>query len=90
MRTSIDGSIEIEVPAATVYEFWTRMEEFPRFIDAIESVRKIDERRSVWRVNLGFRRHGGDHGDHPGQAARLALVRRRAQRGDGQLPSDFR
>jgi uncharacterized membrane protein len=55
MGTSIDGSIEIEVPAATVYEFWTRMEEFPRFIDAIESVRKIDERRSVWRANLGFR-----------------------------------
>ncbi len=55
MRTSIDGSIEIDAPAATAYEFWTRMEEFPRFIEAIESVRRIDERRSVWRVNLGFR-----------------------------------
>ena len=55
MRTSIDGSIEIDVPAATVYEFWTRMEEFPRFISAVESVKRIDERRSIWRVNLGFR-----------------------------------
>jgi uncharacterized membrane protein len=56
MRTSIDGSIEIDVSAATAYEYWTRMEEFPRFIEAIESVRRLDERRSVWRVNFGFRR----------------------------------
>ena len=55
MRSSIDGSIEIDVPAATVYEYWGQMEQFPRFIDAVESVRRIDERRSVWRVNFGFR-----------------------------------
>jgi len=56
MRTSIDGSIEIDVSGATAYEYWTRVEEFPRFIEAIESVRRIDELRSVWRVNFGFRR----------------------------------
>ncbi len=55
MRTSIDGSIEIDVSAATAYEYWTRMEEFPRFIEAVESVRRIDEKQSVWRVNFGFR-----------------------------------
>ena len=55
MRTSIDGSIEIDVPAATAYEFWTRIENFPRFIDPIESVERIDEIRSRWRVNFGFR-----------------------------------
>jgi uncharacterized membrane protein len=55
MRTSIDGSIEIDVPAATAYEFWTRIEEFPRFIDPVESVERIDELRSRWRVNFGFR-----------------------------------
>lgn len=56
MRTSIDGSVEIEVPAPTVYEFWTRIEHFPRFIGALESVERIDEDRSRWRANLGFRR----------------------------------
>lgn len=56
MRTSIDGSIEIDVPARTAYEFWTRVEEFPRFVEAIESVQRIDELRSRWRVNFGFRR----------------------------------
>jgi uncharacterized membrane protein len=56
MGTSIDGSIEIDVSAAATYKYWTRMEDFPRFIDAIESVERIDERRSVWRVNFGFRK----------------------------------
>jgi uncharacterized membrane protein len=56
MRTSIDGSIEIDVPAATAYEFWTRIEEFPRFIDPVESVERIDELRSRWRTRSGWRR----------------------------------
>jgi len=56
MRTSIDGSVEIDVPAATAYTFWTRIEDFPRFIDPVESVDRIDEKRSCWRVNFGFRK----------------------------------
>lgn len=56
MRTSIDGSIEIDAPAATAYAFWTRIEDFPRFIDPIESVERLDEQRSCWRVNFGFRK----------------------------------
>ena len=56
MRTSIDGSIEIDTPASVAYEQWTRIEEFPRFVGAIESVRRIDEKRSRWRVNFGFRK----------------------------------
>ena len=56
MRTCLDGSIEIEAPASEAYEHWTRIENFPRFIDAVESVQRIDEKRSLWRVNLGFRR----------------------------------
>ena len=47
MRTSIDGSIEIDVPASTAYEFWTRIEQFPRFIDPVESVERIDEEKAI-------------------------------------------
>ena len=56
MRTSIDGSIEIEAPASETYDTWTRIEDFPRFIDPVESVERIDEYTSCWRVNFGFRR----------------------------------
>lgn len=56
MQTCTDGSIEIEASASDAYEYWTRIENFPRFIDAVESVQRIDEKRSRWRVNFGFRR----------------------------------
>ncbi|MGH0034154.1 MAG: SRPBCC family protein [Myxococcota bacterium] len=56
MRTSIDGSIEIDVPATTAYAFWTRIEDFPRFIEPVETVDRIDEKRSCWKVNFGFRK----------------------------------
>lgn len=56
MRTSIDGSIEIDVSAATAYYHWAHIEEFSHYIDVIDSVQRIDDRRSRWRVNLGFRR----------------------------------
>jgi uncharacterized membrane protein len=56
MRTSIDGSIEIDVPASEAYAAWTRIEEFPHFIDSIESVERIDEKRSCWRANFGLRK----------------------------------
>jgi len=56
MRTCIDGSIEIDVPASEAYARWMRMEDFPRFIDPVEAVERIDEKRSRWRVNFGFRR----------------------------------
>ena len=56
MSTSIDGSIEIDVPASTAYDFWTRVEYFPRFIEAVERVERIDELRTRWLVNFGFRK----------------------------------
>jgi uncharacterized membrane protein len=56
MKTSIDGSVEIDVPAPIAYEFWTHIERFPHFVGAIESVKRMDEDRSRWRANLGFRR----------------------------------
>jgi uncharacterized membrane protein len=55
MRTSLDASIEIGVPASAAYEFWTSIEDFPRFLGAVESVERIDAQRSRWRVSFGLR-----------------------------------
>ena len=32
---------------------WTQFEEFPRFMDGVESVRQLDDKRLHWRVNIG-------------------------------------
>ena len=91
METWIDDSIQIEATAAEVYAHWTRFEQFPRFITVVESVERIDEKRSRWRVNFGFRSRppGVDRGDHrgdPGSPSGLAHAGRLGERGEGELP----
>jgi uncharacterized membrane protein len=49
----IEQSIDVEVPARVAYNQWTQFEEFPRFMEGVESVRQIDDRRLHWRANVG-------------------------------------
>ena len=35
---SVTESITVDCPISTVYNQWTQFEEFPRFIEAVESV----------------------------------------------------
>ena len=39
----IEKSIEVNVPVTTAYNQWTQFEEFPRFMEAIESVAQLDD-----------------------------------------------
>jgi uncharacterized membrane protein len=41
-------SITVQRPVEEVYEFWHNFENLPRFMRHLESVRKIDDRRSHW------------------------------------------
>jgi uncharacterized membrane protein len=46
----IERSIDVEVPVRTAYNQWTQFEEFPRFMEAVEDVRQMDDTRLRWRV----------------------------------------
>jgi uncharacterized membrane protein len=50
---AIEQSIVVEVPVQMAYNQWTQFEDFPRFMDGVESVRQIDDKRLHWRVNIG-------------------------------------
>ena len=50
---SIEQSIVVNVPVRTAYNQWTQFEEFARFMEGVESVRQLDDKRLHWRVNLG-------------------------------------
>ncbi len=46
--TKIEKSITINKPRDEVYRFWRSLENLPRFMSHLESVRVLDDRRSHW------------------------------------------
>jgi len=44
----VDRSITIQKSAEEVYSFWRNLENLPRFMDHLQSVRVIDDKRSHW------------------------------------------
>lgn len=53
--TTVEESIEIDVPARTAYNQWTQFEEFPRFMHGVVEVRQLDDKRLRWRAEIGGR-----------------------------------
>jgi uncharacterized membrane protein len=56
MMETIEKSIEIDVPVRTAYNQWTQFEEFPRFMEGVESVKQLDDTRLHWVANIGGER----------------------------------
>jgi uncharacterized membrane protein len=53
----IRESIEVNVPVSTAYNQWTQFEEFPKFMEGVESVRQIDETHLQWVAQVGGKEH---------------------------------
>src|ERR671918_2106146 len=45
-------SIEVNVPVRTAYNQWTQFEEFPHFMEGVEEVRQLDDKRLHWRAKI--------------------------------------
>ena len=58
--TRIEESIVVEVPVTTAYNQWTQFEEFPKFMDGVESVKQIDDTRLHWVAEVGGKREEWD------------------------------
>jgi uncharacterized membrane protein len=48
----IEKSIEVNVPVKTAYNQWTQFEEFPKFMDGVEQVKQINDKRLHWKANI--------------------------------------
>ena len=48
----IEKSIEVNVPVKTAYNQWTQFEEFPKFMEGIEQVKQINDKRLHWKANI--------------------------------------
>jgi uncharacterized membrane protein len=52
---NVQKTIEVPVPVREAYNQWTQFESFPRFMDGVEEVRQLDDRRLHWRAKVGGR-----------------------------------
>ena len=44
----VQKSITVDLPVTTVYNQWTQFEDFPEFMEGVESVTQLDDRRLHW------------------------------------------
>src|SRR5687768_4629988 len=51
--STIEDSIEVDVPVSTAYNQWTQFEEFPKFMKGVREVRQIDDTHLHWRAEIG-------------------------------------
>jgi len=56
MMETIEKSIDINVPVRAAYNQWTQFEEFPRFMEGVESVKQLDDTTLLWVANVGGER----------------------------------
>ena len=50
--STTEKSIEIDLPVSTVYNQWTQFEKFPEFMEGVESVTQLDDKRLRWVAEI--------------------------------------
>jgi uncharacterized membrane protein len=53
-------SIEVDLPISTVYNQWTQFEDFPQFMEGVESVTQLDDKRLHWVAEIAGTREEWD------------------------------
>src|SRR5205085_6019568 len=55
--STIEQSVQIDVPVRTTYDQWTQFEQFPQFMEGVESVVQTDDTHLHWTAEIaGVRR----------------------------------
>jgi uncharacterized membrane protein len=51
--STIEKTIDVEVPVRTAYDQWTQFESFPKFMEGVEQVRQLDDTHVHWKAEIG-------------------------------------
>jgi uncharacterized membrane protein len=49
---NVEKTIDVDVPVNTAYNQWTQFEEFPRFMEGVEKVEQLDDKRLHWHASV--------------------------------------
>jgi uncharacterized membrane protein len=52
IMSTVEKSIEVNVPVQAAYNQWTQFEEFPRFMEGITEVKQLDDTHLHWRAHI--------------------------------------
>ena len=50
--SSVEQSIELDVPVRVAYDQWTQFEQFPQFMEGVAEVRQLDDTHTHWRTTV--------------------------------------
>jgi uncharacterized membrane protein len=51
--STVEQSIDVDVPVRTAYDQWTQFESFPNFMDGVERIDQISDTRTHWVTKIG-------------------------------------
>ncbi|MGE0082237.1 MAG: SRPBCC family protein [Thiohalomonadaceae bacterium] len=57
---TVKDTIEVNVPAALAYSYWLKFEDFPKFMDDVEEIRKYDDKRMHWKAKVAGKKEEWD------------------------------
>ena len=49
---STEKTIDVNVPIRTAYDQWTQFESFPLFMEGVEEVRQVSDKRLEWKAKI--------------------------------------
>ena len=50
--TTVEKYVDVNVPVRTAYDQWTQFESFPKFMEGVQRVDQLDDRRLHWCVEI--------------------------------------
>jgi uncharacterized membrane protein len=50
--SSIERSVEVDVPISTAYNQWTQFESFPQFMDGVEQIVQVSSTMTHWKTSI--------------------------------------
>lgn len=51
--STVEKSIELDVPVREAYNQWTQFEQFPEFMEDVKHIRQLADDRLLWQVEVG-------------------------------------
>jgi uncharacterized membrane protein len=48
----IEKQIDVHAPLRVVYNQWTQFEDFPKFMEGVDEVRQLNDKRLYWRAEI--------------------------------------